>query len=58
MVGDAVYEHHYELLDKISPVVGAFSTLFGIAAVVLGVQSSIQTHHDGVAKRIAAGGDQ
>lgn len=44
-----------ELMAAIPSIVGAFSTLFGIAAVVLGVQSSIETHHAGMADRIAAG---
>ena len=55
LVFNAVYLNHYELLDKVPALIGAFSTLFGIAATVLGVQSSIQAHHTGMAERIKAG---
>lgn len=58
LAGNAVYLNKYDLLDKIPSVVGAFSVLFGIAATVLGVQSSIQTHHEGMAARAAAGTDK
>jgi hypothetical protein len=59
VVGYLVYKgvstNHPEQLAAIPAIVGAFSTLFGIAALVLGVQSSIETHHAGMAERIAAG---
>ena len=51
LVGNAVYFNHPELLATIPAIVGAFSVLFGIAATVLGVQSSIETHHAGMAER-------
>jgi hypothetical protein len=55
LVGTAVYYNRPEQLGAIPAIVGAFSVLFGISATVLGVQSSIQTHHEGMAARIAAG---
>lgn len=51
LVGVAVYYNHPEQLAAIPAIVGSFSVLFGIAATVLGVQSSIETHHDGMAAR-------
>jgi len=51
LVEEAVRTDKPILLQSIAPIVGAFTTLFGIAATVLGVQSSIETHHDGMAKR-------
>jgi hypothetical protein len=50
----AVRANHPEQLAAIPAIVGSFSVLFGIAATVLGVQSSIETHHAGMAERIAA----
>jgi len=58
IVGDAVRFNHYESLSYIPQIVGAFATLFGIAAGVLGVQSAIETHHAGMADRIAALGSK
>lgn len=55
LVGSGVYLNKPELLAAIPPVIGAFTTLFGIAATVLGVQSSIEAHHAGMVDRIAAG---
>ena len=55
LVWAAVWYTKPDMLAAIPAIVGAFSTLFGIAAVVLGVQSSIETHHAGMADRIAAG---
>jgi hypothetical protein len=51
LVGVAVYYNHPEQLAAIPAIVGSFSVLFGIAATVLGVQSSIETHHAGMAER-------
>lgn len=51
LVGVSVYYNHPEQLSAIPAIVGSFSVLFGIAATVLGVQSSIQTHHEGMADR-------
>jgi hypothetical protein len=54
LVVSAVYLNHQEFLTAVPAIVGSFSVLFGIAATVLGVQSSIETHHAGMADRIAA----
>jgi hypothetical protein len=51
IVINAVYTNHPELLATIPAIVGAFSVLFGIAATVLGVNSSIETYHAGMADR-------
>ena len=51
LVGMAVYYNHPEQLAAIPAIVGSFSVLFGIAATVLGVQSSIETHHAGMCER-------
>ena len=54
MVEEDIRTNHFDLLAQIPQIVGAFTALFGIAAAVLGVQSSIETHHAGMADRIAA----
>jgi hypothetical protein len=54
LVGVSVYYSKPEMLAAIPSIVGAFATLFGIAATVLGVQSSIETHHEGMAARESA----
>lgn len=54
MVWDAVNNNHPEQFAAIPAIVGSFSALFAIAATVLGVQSSIETHHAGMVDRIAA----
>jgi hypothetical protein len=51
MVIMAIYNNHPELLATIPTIVGAFSVLFGIAATVLGVHSSIEAYHTGMADR-------
>lgn len=51
IVTDAIVTNHPELLATIPAIVGSFTTLFGISATVLGVQSSIETHHAGMAAR-------
>ena len=51
LVGMALYYDHPQHLAQIPAIVGSFSVLFGIAATVLGVQSSIETHHAGMADR-------
>ena len=51
LVGAAVYLNHPEQLAAIPSIVGAFSVLFGIAATVLGVHSSIEAYHSGLADR-------
>ena len=54
LVVNAVVYNHPEYLATIPSIVGAFSVMFGISATVLGVQSAIETHHAGMADRIAA----
>jgi len=56
LVGAAVYLNHPEQLSAIPAIVGSFSVLFGIASTVLGVTSSIETHHAGMVDRINAQG--
>jgi hypothetical protein len=51
IVTDAIVTNHPELLSSIPATVGSFTTLFGIAATVLGVQSGIETYHAGLAAR-------
>lgn len=51
IVGNAIVYNHPELLASVPAIVGSFTTLFGIAATVLGVQSSIEAHHAGMASR-------
>ena len=51
LIEEAVRTDKPTLMNFIAPIVGAFTTLFGIAATVLGVQSSIETHHKGMAAR-------
>jgi hypothetical protein len=51
LIWASIYYTKPELLGQIPGVVGAFSVLFGIAATVLGVQSSIETNHAGLAAR-------
>ena len=51
LVGMAVYFNHPEQLAAIPAIVGSFSVLFGIAATVLGVNSSIESYHSGMADR-------
>lgn len=51
MVFSAIYLNHLDLLATIPAIVGSFSVLFGIAATVLGVNSSIESYHSGMADR-------
>lgn len=51
LVFTAVYLNKPEQLAAIPSIVGAFTTLFGIAAMVLGVHSSIEAYHSGMADR-------
>lgn len=51
LVWASVRYNEPQILANITPIVGSFTTLFGIAAMVLGVQSSIETHHAGMADR-------
>lgn len=55
LVVGAVWHAKPELMAAIPAIVASFVPLFGISAAVLGVQSSIEAHHAGVADRIAAG---
>jgi hypothetical protein len=55
LVVGAVWHHQPDLMAPIPAIVGAFTTLFAIAAGVLGVQSGIEAHHQGIADRITAG---
>lgn len=56
LVWAAVRYDQPQQLAAIPAIVGAFSVLFGIAATVLGVQSSIQAHHEGMTERLMAKG--
>ena len=51
IVFKAISGNHPEQLAAIPAIVGAFSVLFGIAATVLGVHSSIEAYHTGLADR-------
>lgn len=51
LVGMSVYLNKPEQLAAIPAIVGSFSVLFGIAATVLGVNSSIESYHSGMADR-------
>lgn len=51
LVWSAVRYDQTAQLAAIPAIVGSFTTLFGIAAMVLGVQSSIEAHHAGLADR-------
>ena len=55
IVVSSIYLNQPAIMTQIPSIVGAFSVLFGIAATVLGVQSSIEAHHAGMVDRLNAG---